>query len=239
MKYLGGKTRIAKEILPLILADRKEGQYFVEPFCGGCNVTDNVSGNRIANDSNEYLIAMFVGLLSGKNYPEQISPELYNDVKSCFRAGSNKYDPDFMGWVGFMASYRGTFFRGYSGSIVTAKGETRDYISEAVRGIAKQIPKLHGVDFRSGDYKNLQIPEESIIYCDPPYMGTTEYTCSLNPDEFWQWCRERVYDGHKVYISEYQAPDDFITIWKKPLQNNMSSDKRKATEKLFIYEGQF
>ena len=29
MQYLGGKTRIAKEILPLILADRKEGQYFV------------------------------------------------------------------------------------------------------------------------------------------------------------------------------------------------------------------
>jgi hypothetical protein len=46
MIYLGGKTRIAKEILPLILADRKEGQYFVEPFCGGCNVTANVPGNR-------------------------------------------------------------------------------------------------------------------------------------------------------------------------------------------------
>lgn len=58
---MGGKTRIAKEILPLILADRKEGQYFVEPFCGGCNVTDKVSGNRIANDYNEYLIAMFRG----------------------------------------------------------------------------------------------------------------------------------------------------------------------------------
>lgn len=28
MKYLGGKTRIAKEILPIILADRKEGAIF-------------------------------------------------------------------------------------------------------------------------------------------------------------------------------------------------------------------
>ena len=80
MKYMGGKTRIAKEILPLILADRKEGQYFVEPFCGGCNVTDKVLGNRIANDCNEYLIAMFEGLMSGEKYPEQISPELHSDV---------------------------------------------------------------------------------------------------------------------------------------------------------------
>ena len=47
-------------------------------------MTANVSGNRIANDYNEYLIAMFVGLLSGENYPEHIERELYNDVKGVF-----------------------------------------------------------------------------------------------------------------------------------------------------------
>lgn len=205
--------------MPIILANRKEGQYFVEPFCGGCNVTAKVSGNRIANDYNEYLIAMFVGLLSGENYPEQIERELYNGVR---------------GWVGFMASYRGKFFGGYSGTYVRSNGRCVDRISEAVRGIAKQIPNLQGVEFRSGDYKNLLIPDESIIYCDPPYMGTTGYSDGINHDEFWQWCRERVYDGHKVYVSEYQAPDDFITIWEKPIQNCISLDK-KATEILFIY----
>ena len=166
MKYLGGKTRIAKEILPIILADRKEGQYFVEPFCGGCNVTAKVSGNRIANDSNEYLIAMFEGLVSGEKYPEHIERELYNDVRGCFRSGSDKYDLGFMGWVGFMASYRGKFFGGYAGKTMS-KGKRYDYIAEAVRGIAKQIPNLRGVEFRTGDYKNLLIPDESIIYCDP------------------------------------------------------------------------
>lgn len=35
MKYLGSKARIAKEILPIILKDRKVGQYYVEPFVGG------------------------------------------------------------------------------------------------------------------------------------------------------------------------------------------------------------
>lgn len=236
MKYLGGKNRIAKEILPIILADRKEGQYFVEPFCGGCNVTANVSGNRIANDCNKYLIAMFVGLLSGENYPKHIERELYNDVRGCFRSGSDKYDLGFMGWVGFMASYRGKFFGGYAG-VTMSKGRLYDYVDEAVRGVMRQIPKLHGVEFHTGDYKNLLIPDESIIYCDPPYVGTTGYSDSINHDEFWQWCRERVYDGHKVYISEYQAPDDFITIWEKPIQNCINIDK-KTTERLFIYKGQ-
>lgn len=237
MQYLGGKARIANEILPIILADRKEGQYFVEPFCGGCNVTAKVSGNRIANDYNEYLIAMFEGLMSGEKYPEQISRELYNDVRECFRSGSDKYDMGFIGWVGFMASYRAIFFTGYSGTTL-GKGKPHDYIAEAVQSIMRQIPKLQGVEFRTGDYKNLLIPDESIIYCDPPYMNTAGYSDGIDYDEFWQWCRERVYDGHKVYISEYQAPDDFITIWQKPIQNCVSLNK-KATERLFIYEGQF
>lgn len=238
MPYLGGKTRTAKEILPVIPADRKEGQYFVEPFCGGCNVTAKVSGNRIANDYNEYLIAMSVGLLSGENYPEQIDPELYNDVRDRFRSGSDKYDLGFTGRVGFMASYGGEFFGGYSGAYRRSDGRHIDGISVAARGIAKQIPNLQGVEFRSGDYKGLQIPEESIIYCDPPYTGTTGYSDGIDHDEFWQRCRERVYDGHKVYVSEYQAPDDFITIREKPIQNCIGPDK-KATGRLFIYEGQF
>lgn len=236
MKYLGSKSRIIKEILPLILADRKEGQYFVEPFCGGCNVTSNVSGNRIANDYNEYLIAMFEGLVSGEKYPEQIERDLYNDVRACYRTGSYKYSPGFIGWVGFMASYRAKFFGGYCGANVSSKGKPRDYVAEQIRNISRQIPRLQGVEFRSGDYKSLLIPNESIIYCDPPYAGTTGYMKGLDHDEFWQWCRDRVYDGHKVYISEYQAPDDFIEIWAKPLRNNMNFDK-KATERLFIYRG--
>ena len=32
MKYMGSKRRIAKHILPIMLANRTEGQYFVEPF---------------------------------------------------------------------------------------------------------------------------------------------------------------------------------------------------------------
>lgn len=69
-----------------------------------------------------------------------------------------------------MASYRGIFFEGYAGTTMS-KGKLHDYIAEAVRGVMRQIPKLHGVEFRTGNYKNLLIPDESIIYCDPPIYG--------------------------------------------------------------------
>lgn len=35
MKYVGSKNRHAKEILPIILKDRKPDQWYVEPFVGG------------------------------------------------------------------------------------------------------------------------------------------------------------------------------------------------------------
>lgn len=47
MKYMGSKARHAKELLPIILKDRKPGQWYVEPFVGGANMIDKVDGNRI------------------------------------------------------------------------------------------------------------------------------------------------------------------------------------------------
>jgi len=42
MKYMGSKNRIANEILPIILKDRIENQYYIEPFCGGLGTFDKV-----------------------------------------------------------------------------------------------------------------------------------------------------------------------------------------------------
>ena len=53
---MGSKARIAKHILPIILKDRKPEQWYVEPFVGGGNMIDKVSGNRIGADSNQCVI---------------------------------------------------------------------------------------------------------------------------------------------------------------------------------------
>ena len=40
--------------------------------------------------------------------------------------------------------------------------------------------------------------------------------------------------GHKVFISEYEAPEDFECIWSKEVTNSMNTTKTyKPTEKLF------
>lgn len=45
MKYMGSKRRLWKDIGPIILENRREGQWYVEPFVGGCNSLVNVEGS--------------------------------------------------------------------------------------------------------------------------------------------------------------------------------------------------
>lgn len=79
---MGSKRRIWKYIAPIILKNREEKQYYVEPFCGGCNSICQVDGLRIAADINPYLIAMWKDLLHGEKYPETISKEDYEKAKN-------------------------------------------------------------------------------------------------------------------------------------------------------------
>lgn len=78
MKYMGSKRRIWKHIAPIILENRKKGQYYVEPFCGGCNSISQVKGKRIVSDINPYLIAMWKGLMNNEKMVFDIDKEYYD-----------------------------------------------------------------------------------------------------------------------------------------------------------------
>lgn len=65
MKYMGSKNRHAKDLLPIILKDRRDDQWYVEPFVGGFNMIDKVPGLRLANDSHYYLIELFRAIQNG------------------------------------------------------------------------------------------------------------------------------------------------------------------------------
>ena len=233
---MGSKARIANEILPIILKNRKSEQYYVEPFCGGCNSLDKVCGNVIGSDYNKYLIAMWKGLQDGLERPSVINKELYSAARIDYNNNSNTRFSDFeIGWIGWMASFNGRFFDGgYSG-----KSSNRDYVLEQIKNTESQILKIKNVIFKACSYDELVIPDNSIIYCDPPYNGTKQYLVSKNFDynKFWEWCRNMSINGHEVYISEYNAPSDFECIWSKELTNSLNTYKTYIPiEKLFKFK---
>ena len=235
MKYMGSKLRLAKDILPIILKNRKENQYYIEPFVGGCNMIDKVKGNRIASDSNKYLIALWKGLQDGREIIMDIPKELYDKARNQYNNKENHNFDDFtIGWIGFMASFNGRFYGGgYSG-----KHKNRDYVNEQIRNTLKQIESIKGIVFNYCNYEQLKIPKGSIIYCDIPYKGTKEYDTKnkFNYDDFWQWCREMSNENY-VFISEYEAPFDFKCIWQKNINVNIRPGTNQIKiERLFIYD---
>ena len=115
----------------------------------------------------------------------------------------------------------------------------RNYSLEAHNNVRKQAPKLKGIVFNNLNYWELSIPHKSIIYCDPPYENTAKYkgTDSFNHFLFWQWCRDMSIAGHQVFISEYNAPEDFKCIWEKKVNNSLTKNTggKQGIEKLFVY----
>lgn len=229
---MGSKARLAKEILPIILNGRTQDQWYVEPFAGGMNIIDKVTGNRLANDINVYLIAMWIEILNGWVPPKTVTKDQY------LLAKQGKCSDYERGYIGFNCSYSGKWFGGYAGVVNTKEG-IRDYQSEAFNNVMEQAKSMIGVAFSSCQYKNLLIPEGSIIYCDPPYAGTTGYKDKFNNEEFFDWCRQKS-TTNKIFISEYSAPEDFTCVWEKEVKSSLSANgkiggSKISIERLFTY----
>ena len=116
MKYVGSKNRIAKELLPIMLEEAKKNNIkkWVEPFVGGGNMIDKVSGDfeKLGIDNNEYLIEMFNSLKKGWIPPDYISEDVWKDVRQKM---DEAYEKHFIGFCrlgcSFGADWNGGFAR--------------------------------------------------------------------------------------------------------------------------------
>jgi len=230
MKYMGSKNRIAKYILPIMLKDRGN-KTWVEPFVGGANMIDKVDGTRIGSDFNPYVIQALVSIRDFLNKIPKDNTEFTETMYKKLR--DNNYR--FKGYVGFTASYSGKWLGGWARNN-TKSLKQRDYIAESYRNAVRQSPLLQSVRFIESGYDKLSIPNNSIIYCDPPYENTTKYKAGdFNHNSFWKWCRQKTKEGHTVFVSEYNAPPGFQCVWQKEIVSSLTKNtgSKRSIEKLF------
>ena len=231
MKYMGSKRRVRDQILPIILKDRLPGQWYVEPFCGGCNVIDRVPGNRIGNDNNRYLIALCREMQKDGFKAPLVSENEYYAIQ----CNHGLYPDWLVGYAGLLLSFGAKWFGGYSRD----KAGHRDYAAEVQRDVQRQCPPLKGIVFYNYDYRDVPIPDNSIIYCDPPYIDTTKYHSGFDNRRFWVWATEMVHRGHRVFVSEYEAPESWECIWSTILTASVARDQSPIrVEKLFTLKGE-
>ena len=76
-----------------------------------------------------------------------------------------------------------------------------------------------------------------IIYCDPPYRGTAEYTDNdFDHRQFDDWVRKLKYD---CFISEYNAPfEQIASFGKLALLNNTKAKRTTVAEKLYYHKAE-
>ena len=235
MQYMGGKSRISKDIAKIINNELQNTKPFVSLFCGSCSIESKVNSPvKICNDKHEYLIAMWQGLKNGYELPDTITREQYYDIKS-----NQDRDKCLTGFVGFGCSFGGKWWGGYANGWEIKNVKRVNYAKQAKNSTLKKMIGLMNVQFTCLDYKDVEISENAVIYADPPYKGTTGYSLGkFDHEEFWEYMRE-LSKNHIVFISEEQAPDDFECIWQKEFTRTLDVNKNnqpKKVEKLFTYK---
>lgn len=234
MKYMGSKARIAKDISPIINKLIKDNgiTVYIEPFVGGCNLIEHIQcAFKYGCDNNSYLIAFWKRIQAGWNPLQEVemTKALYQDIKD----NSEFYPPEMVALAGFCATYNAKWFGGYAGTVKTKINTYRNYYEEAVRNVLKQADRIKDVHFECTDFLNINV-SKALIYCDPPYHGTTGYKDRFDHEKYWAWVRE-MSKKNIVLCSEYAAPPDFDCIWQKQLITTLDKASRgKAVERLFV-----
>ena len=233
MRYLGGKSRIAKRLVAQMPDD--VGCVY-EPFCGGGAVTVALAqkyGAVQASDVHEDLIHMWRSLQEGWEPPTEVSEDDYQHWR--YTEPTTQEEAALKAFIGYGCSFGGKWFGGFARSV------GRDHSQESRRNVLKQAQHLSNVTFVSGYYDTLvKAKPGDLVYCDPPYEGTTKYKDDFDHERFWGWANRLADSGVLVYVSEYNAPDGWTEVWRKEqklqVKRNDGSSRETRVERLFTKE---
>ena len=249
--YHGGKQRIGKQLAEVIVDKslqlvKDEGRIikgYCEPFCGMLGVYRHIpelfeeEGLKLeykAGDFNKSVIMMWNEAQTGWEPPTTMTETKYNELK-------DGPDSAEKGFVGHQYSFGSMYFKGYAPKYGGKESNPR-----AVERVQKISKKLSKVVFKHGSYTQYSNLKGYVIYCDPPYGNREQWFpgCkggSFDSGKFFQWCRTMA-EHNIVFVTEYEATDDFEKIWSKTVkvtgrgisQKHGKGSHTKRGEKLYI-----
>lgn len=102
----------------------------------------------------------------------------------------------------------------------------------------ESLESLERLRVTCASYDEIDIPDDAIVYCDPPYHACDkrlyEGTAVFDHGAFYDWC-VRVSKTNPIFISEYSIEDDrFEVVAEKSKMTSMSSAKSfNVAERLY------
>lgn len=240
LPYKGSKNTIAEGVV-----DHLPGaDVLMDVFCGGCAVThaamlpgkfDRIIANDLAGDMPQ----LFLDAINGKYADERrwISREDFFRLKD-----TDAYVRTCWSFGNDCCTYM------YGREIEPAKEKLHKLIfadtpaerMAAYRLLLKEQRKLDNLEslerleISGVDYRDLQIPENAVIYCDPPYNCTKDcYGIRFDRRAFLDWANAQ---SAPVIISEYDIEDDRFAVLAERTKKQLiqgAKTQKTVTERLY------
>ena len=142
--------------------------------------------------------------------------------------------------------YRQKYFEWSNYQITVKQGDKKDNVAqnESLARLChvQRLQSLESLQCLQKDYRSLDIPPQSLVYCDPPYRGTCqngygdEVNGKFDYDAFYDWAEKQA-ERNIVVISEYNMPAErFECIGKRYKACTMGTGNvnQARIEKLFV-----
>ena len=257
--YLGSKNKLAERIVSLL----PRAEHLYDVFCGGCAIAHCAAlsgkwGHIHINDISD-MPQLFVDAVAGKYRDERrwISREDFfalkdSDpyVRSCWSFGNNGRDYLYSReiepykravWMMLTAESVRERRQAY-GEVVRQLAPLINGKTAKVRGDNQSLESLESLTYSVGDYRDVEIPDGSVIYADIPYRTSTQkddYGVRFDYEAFYDWCEAQT---QPLFISEYAMPEDrFVCVaqWDVVCNKSATNNSLRRVEKLWRPKGQY
>ena len=254
LRYEMGKTKIADEISDVLIREcqKQAGiRAYAEPFCGmisvGLKMIDKQNEHDLAKfrfvDKNKNIIVLLQAIQHGWTSPTSpIRVAEWQRMKQTARVSAKK------SFYGYTLGFGGALLRG---SKPNARDNTKKYLSRVQQklrriqggGFGKRNVSVAYDDFRNLSFKN------TLIYCDPPYIGVGETNTSTtwpmqDEDEFYEKIHEWLHpkSNNMVVVSGMVRPKRrkgfrirqiWKRNWKAPITTQRSSSRNEYLFRVF------
>lgn len=265
---MGSKNKLAERIVSLL----PRAEHLYDVFCGGCAIAHCAAlsgkwGHIHINDISD-MPQLFVDAVAGKYRDERrwISREDFfalkdSDpyVRSCWSFGNNGQDYLYSReiepykravWMMLTADSvreRRQAYREVVRQLVplikgrTAKVRGDNQSLESLESL-QRLQRLESLTYSVGDYRDVEIPDGSVIYADIPYRTSTkkgDYGVRFDHEAFYDWCEAQT---QPLFISEYTMPEDrFVCVaqWDVVCSKSATNNSLRRVEKLWRPKGQY
>jgi DNA adenine methylase len=193
LNYVGGKTKLLPQILPLF---PKNINTFVDLFCGGCNVGVNVEAkHKVFNDLTTPVIDIYRYIQSKPTVSiieniytviEKYKLSLTNeDGYNKMRNNYNKSKEPLLLLCLIFYSFNHQFRFNSKGGFNMPFGKNRSHFNATIeKNLVAFKPCLDDVVFSTFDFSIFDVDsltENDFVYIDPPYLiSTATYNASWN-----------------------------------------------------------